>query len=228
MTTFEYHPIANSFPLASTLELNSLKNNIQEYGLIQPIVLYEDKILDGRNRYRACREIGVEAKYETFTGAYEEALQYSNSLNASRRHLSSGQKAVIAALEVIATRDSDTKNLSIKKASLIYSANVKYIQRAIKIITNDPILANKIFNGEITLAMAEQEYYQKNRASIVQDQTNKGLLMRSDNNAFDGKEQERYQYLKEQDQHSLILMLMRQEGTLKTKHTLAEEEIESI
>lgn len=228
MITYEYHSIANGFPLATSLEFLSLKSNIQEQGLIHPIIIYEGKILDGRNRFNACRALGIEAKYETFTGTYEEAFEYSNSLNASRRHLTSGQKAIIAAKAIVTTREGDGKNLSVKRASVIYGTNEKYIKRAIKLINDAPKLAKQVFEGTITLTMAEDKYFENNRDRITQDQKDKGLIMNPNGNTLDEEELERYQYLKERNQHELIFMLMQKEGTLKRYIVSSEDESGSI
>src|SRR5262249_19089088 len=48
------HPLALLFPPMSTQEFNNLKTGISESGLLEPIVRHEGKILDDRNRYRAC------------------------------------------------------------------------------------------------------------------------------------------------------------------------------
>jgi hypothetical protein len=54
MTNLTFHPLANVFPLLEGEELDALVADIQASGLCEPVWLYEDQILDGRNRYCAC------------------------------------------------------------------------------------------------------------------------------------------------------------------------------
>jgi ParB-like chromosome segregation protein Spo0J len=74
----------------------ALMSDIKENGLINPIVLFENQILDGKHRYKACLELNIELKLETFTGSDEQALHYVISQNIARRHLLTGQKAALA------------------------------------------------------------------------------------------------------------------------------------
>jgi ParB-like chromosome segregation protein Spo0J len=63
--------------------------------LHEPIVVYEDKVLDGRNRLRACTAAGVEPTFTVYTG--DDPVAYVVSLNLRRRHLDESQRAMVAA-----------------------------------------------------------------------------------------------------------------------------------
>jgi ParB-like nuclease domain len=89
------HPLAEIFPLIDGVAFDELTASIKENGLRQPITVYEDMILDGRNRYRACEAAGVEPRFETFNGA--DPVKFVIDLNINRRHLDSSQRAMIAA-----------------------------------------------------------------------------------------------------------------------------------
>jgi hypothetical protein len=66
------HPIAAIFPLLdpASAEFLALVEDIKENGLREPITLYEDKILDGRNRYLALTISGREIEKHTFRPYY--------------------------------------------------------------------------------------------------------------------------------------------------------------
>lgn len=95
MTAYKDHPLANLLPLLTQPELRDLADDIRANGLLAPVTLFEGKILDGRNRYRACKLAGVEPKFREFKG--KDALAFVLSANVHRRHLSESQRAMIAA-----------------------------------------------------------------------------------------------------------------------------------
>jgi len=90
----ETHKFADIFPMITGEELEQLKQDIKEHGLLQPIILFEGQILDGRNRFKACKEIGVNPAFVDYKG--DKPLEYVISENLKRRHLTASQRAVIA------------------------------------------------------------------------------------------------------------------------------------
>jgi hypothetical protein len=96
--TLEPHPFAALFPELPSDELTQLARDIKERGLLEPIILYEGKILDGRNRFRACQIAGVKPRIEEFNAkaTKRSTEEFVLSRNLRRRHLTMGQKAAIA------------------------------------------------------------------------------------------------------------------------------------
>jgi hypothetical protein len=90
------HPICLLIPSADEDELQNLTDDIRAHGLIDPIVLFEGMILDGRSRAAACERAGLEPRYVQFEGGREDALILAVSHNIKRRHLS--KQAVADAL----------------------------------------------------------------------------------------------------------------------------------
>ena len=89
----EFHPAAALFPLidVDSPEFGELVRDLQEHGLLQPIVLHDGRILDGRNRYRACQQASIEPRFEEWNG--ESPTAYVLSTNLHRRHLTGDQRA---------------------------------------------------------------------------------------------------------------------------------------
>lgn len=93
---YKIHPAATLFPMMSDEEYAGLKADIAENGLGECITLWRGQIIDGRNRLRACEELGVEPEYRSIAGDVDP-YKYVISHNMHRRHLSTSQRAMIAA-----------------------------------------------------------------------------------------------------------------------------------
>lgn len=87
---FTAHPGLAMFPLLEGHELMALVQDIKREGLRQPIVLNHDRtvLIDGRNRYLACLEAGVDPVFEYLPARYTDVMivNFIASANLRRRH----------------------------------------------------------------------------------------------------------------------------------------------
>ena len=97
MTSYAPHELALVFPPMTESEFAAFKEDIREHGQHEPITLYEGKILDGLHRYRACQELGREPRVVRFEGNPRSAAQLVLGRNFHRRHLTTSQRAMVAA-----------------------------------------------------------------------------------------------------------------------------------
>jgi hypothetical protein len=132
--------------------------DIRQHGVREPIVLYQGAILDGRNRWRASFEAGVECPTVDYEG--EDPVGFVVSRNLRRRHLSESQRAMVAAK--IATLDhggdrSKTANAALTQGRAAELLNVSQdsIQRARAVQKKGiPEIAQKVVAGSLAVSTA--------------------------------------------------------------------------
>lgn len=91
-----WHPMAEIFPMMDGPELDRLAADIKAHGLREPVwVDGQGRILDGRNRARACRLVGMPLESRVYEN--DDVLAFVVSRNLHRRHLGESQRAMIAA-----------------------------------------------------------------------------------------------------------------------------------
>ncbi len=190
---FDAHPVADLFPLMSVDELTGLVEDVRSHGLREPIWLHPDgRIIDGRNRYRACLGAGVEPTFRTWNGE-GSLIDFVLSLNLHRRHLSQSQKAALAVkveeqyaaeaknrqreagenhgksqetpgpkLVEIVPQGSGGDAKSRERAGKALGVSGRYVQDAKKIAEQAPDLMSAVESGEMTLPKATQEMNRRN------------------------------------------------------------------
>ena len=170
----KFHEIADLFPLIEGDEFQLLCEDIKQQGLNHPVILLDDKILDGRNRYRACIEVGIEPKYEKFEG--EDPLAFVLSENLHRRHLTASQRAALAAEVANMTQsdagkqygggqDSSTKigqAISNEDASDLFQVAKGYVIEAKAIKEKYPDKFRELKTGKKTIQQAKREIVKEN------------------------------------------------------------------
>ena len=93
MTIYEQHRLSAAFPAMSDAEFTALVDSIADIGVQNPVTLFEGKVLDGWNRYRATVEAGVECPAVAFEG--DDPVRFVRAQNKHRRHLSAGAWALV-------------------------------------------------------------------------------------------------------------------------------------
>ena len=92
----ESHPAATLFPLMDGIELKALADDITAHGLLEPIVMLDGRVLDGRNRLRACELSGVTPLFVEWVQNGSSPTEWVVSHNLHRRHLTVAQRAALA------------------------------------------------------------------------------------------------------------------------------------
>ncbi len=171
----EFHPLANLFPLIEGQAFDDLVADIRANGIREPIVLHEGKILDGRNRYRAGVAAGVldargkatswehhrpTTRAFAISGFDGDPLAFVLSLNLHRRHLTTSQRAMIAAQIGRISHGGNRSKASYEGLSLDARATQLSVGRAsveraeIVVDKGVPELQDAVKAGGITVAAA--------------------------------------------------------------------------
>jgi N6-adenosine-specific RNA methylase IME4 len=150
-----FHPLADIFPLLEGQEFDELVDDIRRHGLHERIVLLDDQILDGRNRYRACFAAGVEPTFAPYSG--DDPVAYVISLNLKRRHLDESQRAMVAA-KLASLRlggNQHSEGLPIGRASQLLHVGGRSVARAREVLDHGALeLRGAVERGAVSVSAA--------------------------------------------------------------------------
>ena len=143
----KYHPACLLLPEMIDQEYRELVEDIRAYGQREAILVdVDDLILDGRHRWRACQELEIVPKIERFTGSEAAKVALVISRNVHRRHLTTQQRAAIAA--ELATMKSGARTdlasidawsqLSDAQAAKLMKVSEPSVERAKRRLRTDP------------------------------------------------------------------------------------------
>lgn len=93
------HPLAALMPMMDDDAFANFKADIAKRGIEHPMTTYQGLLLDGRNRYRAAKELGLkltQANFKEFAGTPAQAEAFVISANLHRRQLNNKQKQEFA------------------------------------------------------------------------------------------------------------------------------------
>ncbi len=170
---YEVHPVAALFPYIEGDAFREFVEDIRVNGQREPVVLDpEGRLLDGRNRARACQALGIDVKETRYSGDDAEAWIISH--NVHRRHLTESQRSMIAAKlanlpngvrsdradlpSPIGKGSKSTPVTRIRDAAAALNVGASSVSRAKTVLNSgDADLIKSVETGETSVYKAEQQ-----------------------------------------------------------------------
>lgn len=163
---YEIHPVADLFPFIEGDAFREFVEDIRVNGQREPVVLDADgRLLDGRNRARACQALGIDVKETRYSGDDVEAWIISH--NVHRRHLTESQRAMVAAklANLRPGRPKETPPIggvsssnTVADAASALNVGTTSVDRAKRVLrSGDAGLIKAVESGEITVNKAERK-----------------------------------------------------------------------
>ena len=181
LNDFPIHPAAELFPMMSETEFQEMKEDIRLHGQSDDILMWNGQLLDGRNRLRACTELGIKPNWIELELSLDPVV-WVLSHNLHRRHLTTAQRAMVAdKLATLLHGDvaSQKSDASIDASSQTEAAEKmhvsrKSVQRARKVRkTASKKVIEAVERGEMSLNAALETTKQKSEAEKAAKQAAK-------------------------------------------------------
>ena len=133
------------------------------------------KILDGRNRYRACKELNLQPAVKQYSG--NDPLGYVLSANFHRRHLNESQRAMVAA-RIVTTKLGDNqhikkegRSIDLSTAAGMLNVSEKSVKRAKGVCQRGVLeIRSMVDRGKIAVSAARRlvdELSKEEQAEVV-------------------------------------------------------------
>lgn len=154
------HPLSAYWPDMLPKQFEELIEDIRTNGQIEPIMIYQDMVLDGWNRVKVCvNHLGIDPEWEEYANDSTSPNTYVISKNAMRRHIINPSQKLMAILACAQWRDTGVTNGSPKAQDTLTneqiadSTNVskRTVQRAKTVAQESPEGAERIRQGETTV-----------------------------------------------------------------------------
>lgn len=173
--TMKVHRYAELFPLMEGAEFAALVQSMKKHGYLRehPIILIDEQILDGRNRFLAAEEAGVKPFFndDYINGVHGvDPLDYVIAANVDRRHLTPSQLAVIAIeVEKAFAIEADKRKRHVvhvqqarkgragKLAAEKLKVSESLVNKAKAVAKNAPDLIPAIREGKLTVSAAKKQ-----------------------------------------------------------------------
>lgn len=186
-----FHKLADIFPMMNDAEYVQLVKSMKEngYDASSPIITYEGKILDGRNRWKASKDAGVTPVFVEYEG--DDPLAFVVRHNLTRRHLNETQRAGVAAKLANMRQGERTdikpspnlEKVSVPKAAELLNVGKSTVATYRAVAAAMPELVEKMDSGEMTANRAWTEV--KRRQALANLETVKSQEAKAIQGVYD-------------------------------------------
>jgi ParB-like chromosome segregation protein Spo0J len=147
-----FHPVADAWPMMAGQAFQELKSDIGKHGVRNPIVAHVDgPIIDGRARYIACNQLGIEPPISVFSGTVYEIMDHCIGLNSHRRPLAVHQASQVA------VRLANIPGVTIAESARRMRVSATSAERTKRIMARAvPELLQMFQIGDLSIAAAEE------------------------------------------------------------------------
>lgn len=166
----EIHEVASINPMQNENDFIALKYSIEQIGQQDPVVMFKGKLVDGRNRLKAIKElyneVSEEEKFKYRVVKYKKLPTTLSMLELEeiiigkevRRHKTSTQKAV-QAMNYYIKKTKENIDINMTKVGKIFGTSQAQLSRAITCRkAAGELIIQRLFNGEkITIKKAKKD-----------------------------------------------------------------------
>jgi ParB-like chromosome segregation protein Spo0J len=139
-----------------------LKADIKENGQEKCITFFDGQLLDGRNRMKACEELGIEPSIEEIEDSGDgkfDPFRWVLSVNLHRRHLTESQRAMVAAklatLKKHEKKSDGSIDLSQDDAAKLLNVSVPSVKRAKQVVdAGSKEMIEAVEQGDLAVSFA--------------------------------------------------------------------------
>lgn len=147
---FKYDESSKQFSMTVKMQYDMLKNSIGKIGQEVPIVIWRNRIVDGRNRCKALDELGINtvaAKKLPHQMSQEDRMQLAREIENARRHETPTQIACNAVKEYHRRKKT---GLKVKTADILeeFPASSANFTSANWIYKHQPDIFESLFDGD--------------------------------------------------------------------------------
>lgn len=165
MATYKIHPLCEKFPAMPDEEFKALVEDMRINGQRDPIWVYGKTLLDGKHRLEACEVLGRKPdvrEFHTKHGPEEPQIKaFVLSKNFFRRHMTTGQRSLIAA-ELVTTngagqpkRITENSVITQEEAATAAGISIDSVQQADKVLeSGSKALQEAVRDGDVSVSDA--------------------------------------------------------------------------